>query len=112
MPDFSTARNPMLNHLAELASATDLPLSADLEDGFGAMPEDVAATVQLAAAAGVVGASVADHSGFTAAPLTEPARAVDRIRAAAELQTAGTLGFAEKAIPGSTLNRMFGDWRQ
>lgn len=84
LPDFSTSRNPLLNHLAELASATDLPLSADLEDGFGASPEDVAETIQFAAAAGVVGASVEDHCGIAGAPLTELSQAVDRVRAAVD----------------------------
>jgi 2-methylisocitrate lyase-like PEP mutase family enzyme len=83
-PDYSTSRNSMLKHLAELASATDLPLSADLANGFGATPDEVAETIQLAAAAGVVGASVEDHSGIPHAPLTDLAQAADRIRAAVE----------------------------
>ena len=84
MPDYSTSRDSVLDHLTELASATELPLSADLADGFGAVPDDVAETIQRAAAAGVVGASVEDHSGLAHAPLTELAQAVDRIRAAVE----------------------------
>ena len=84
MPDFSASREPVLTHLAALASATDLPLTADLEDGFGATPEEVAETIRLAAAAGVVGASVEDHSGVAGAPLTDLAQAVDRVRAAVD----------------------------
>jgi 2-methylisocitrate lyase-like PEP mutase family enzyme len=82
MPDYAAARDPVLAHLAALASATDLPLSADLEDGFGATPDEVAETIRLAAAAGVVGASVEDHSGVAGAPLTDLGQAVDRVRAA------------------------------
>ncbi|GIX53976.1 isocitrate lyase/PEP mutase family protein (plasmid) [Sphaerotilus sulfidivorans] len=84
MPDFSALREPVLTHLAALASATDLPLTADLEDGFGATPKEVAETIRLAAAAGVVGASVEDHSGVAGAPLTDLAQAVDRVRAAVD----------------------------
>ncbi|MBI5720439.1 MAG: isocitrate lyase/phosphoenolpyruvate mutase family protein [Burkholderiales bacterium] len=83
-PDRSVSREPMLSHLADMASATDLPLSADLERGFGASPEEVAETIVLAAAAGVVGGSIEDISGNATTPLLEPARAADRIRAAAE----------------------------
>ena len=84
VPDYAASRDPVLSHLAELASATDLPLTADLEDGFGATPEDVAETILLAATAGVVGASVEDHSGVANAPLTNITQAADRIRAAVE----------------------------
>ncbi|MBT9599006.1 MAG: isocitrate lyase/phosphoenolpyruvate mutase family protein [Vitreoscilla sp.] len=83
-PDRSASREPMLSHLADMASATDLPVSADLERGFGASPEEVAETTRLAAAAGVVGGSIEDSSGNATTPLLEPARAADRIRAAAE----------------------------
>lgn len=55
MPDHSASREPTLSHLAEIAAATDLPVSADLGIGFGASPDEVAETIRLAATAGVVG---------------------------------------------------------
>lgn len=91
LPDYSASRDPLLSHLADLASATDLPLTADLEDGFGSSPEDVAETIRLAAAAGVVGASIEDHSGVAGAPLVDLGLATERIQAAT--QAAGELAF-------------------
>src|SRR5215472_8718226 len=53
-PDNTIGRERMLQHLAVVASATDLPVSADLENGFGDSPEDTAETIRRAAATGVV----------------------------------------------------------
>ncbi|MBW8899173.1 MAG: isocitrate lyase/phosphoenolpyruvate mutase family protein [Massilia sp.] len=74
----------MLPHLAELAAATDLPLSADLQDGFGPAPDDAARTIVAAAAAGVVGGSIEDATGDPAHPQYDIGLAAERIRAAAE----------------------------
>jgi 2-methylisocitrate lyase-like PEP mutase family enzyme len=81
----------MLPHLAELAAATDLPLSADLQSGFGDSPEDAARTIVEAAATGIVGGSIEDATDDPAAPLYDIGLAADRIRAAAE--AARALGF-------------------
>lgn len=81
--DGSVTREEALEHAASIAQATGLPVSADLEDGFGEDPEAVAETVRLAAAAGLAGCSVEDHSR-DADDLYEIARARDRIAAAAE----------------------------
>ena len=51
-------RDAMLAHVAEIAGATDLPVSGDLENGFGDAPDFVADTVRLAAARGLVGCSI------------------------------------------------------
>jgi 2-methylisocitrate lyase-like PEP mutase family enzyme len=72
----------MMAHLTELSSATDLPVSADLENGFGDSPETVAATIRLAAASGVVGGSIEDSTGRADDPIYDKAHAVDRISAA------------------------------
>ncbi|CAM2195180.1 protein of unknown function [Paraburkholderia kururiensis] len=53
VPDSAVGREQMLVHLAEIAAATDLPVSADLENGFGDAPETAAQTIRLAAGAGV-----------------------------------------------------------
>ena len=63
LTDGAVGREGMLAHLREMAAATDLPLSADLENGFGAAPETVANTLRLAATTGIVGGSIEDSSG-------------------------------------------------
>jgi len=60
-----------------------LPVSADLENGFGDAPETAAETVRLAAAAGVVGCSIEDSTGRVDHPIYEKEQAVERVRAAA-----------------------------
>jgi 2-methylisocitrate lyase-like PEP mutase family enzyme len=65
-----------------IAASTDLPVSADLEKGFADEPAGVAETIRLAAAAGLVGASIEDASGDPENPIFELDRAVERVRAA------------------------------
>ena len=84
-PDNAVGRDAMLAHAAAVASATDLPVSLDLENGFGDAPEIVAETIRLAAATGAVGGSIEDATQRAGDPLYERALAVDRIRAAAEV---------------------------
>jgi 2-methylisocitrate lyase-like PEP mutase family enzyme len=83
-PDNSTSREEMMAHCSAIAKATDLPVSGDLENGFGDSPEFVAETIRLAAAAGLVGASIEDMSGHADEPIYEFEHAVHRVRAAAE----------------------------
>lgn len=78
------SRDDLLANAAEILTATDLPVSADLEDGFGAAPEACAQTIRLAGDIGLVGGSIEDATGDPAAPIHDFALAVDRIRAAAE----------------------------
>lgn len=82
-PDGTLERERVMRHIAELAAATELPLSADLEDGLGAEPAHVAETIALAAAAGAVGGSIEDvpRGGGAAYPL---AQAIERVAAAVE----------------------------
>jgi 2-methylisocitrate lyase-like PEP mutase family enzyme len=84
-PDSTIGRNETMAHVAAIASATDLPVSADLENGFGDDPETVAETFRLAAAAGLVGGSIEDVSGRAEGAVYELGRAVDRVRAAADV---------------------------
>src|SRR5262245_65846059 len=58
--DNTIDRDQMMKHVAEIASATDLPASADLENGFGDSPETVAETIHLAAETGLAGCSIED----------------------------------------------------
>ena len=82
--DNTIERGEMLRHLGEIASATDLPVSADLENGYGDAPETAAETIRRAAAAGVVGGSIEDATGRSDDPIYELSLAVARIRAAVE----------------------------
>lgn len=84
LPDAGLSRSRVINHLTDLTAATNLPISADLENGFGDSPDVVAETIRLAAAAGVVGASIDDTTGSVNAPVYEAGLAADRIRAAME----------------------------
>ncbi|WP_158964981.1 isocitrate lyase/PEP mutase family protein [Chachezhania sediminis] len=83
--DMNTAitRDGVLANAADIVAATDLPVSADLQNGFGHAPEDCAETVRLAAAAGLVGGSIEDATGDDD-PIYDLDRAADRVRAAVE----------------------------
>jgi 2-methylisocitrate lyase-like PEP mutase family enzyme len=90
--DNTIDRHEMMAHISAIASATDLPVSADLENGFGDSPELVAETISLAAAAGVAGGSIEDATGRADDPIYEKVRAVERVRAA--VAVARSLPFA------------------
>ena len=81
--DGKLTRNEALAHSRSIVDATDLPVSADLEKGFGDQPEDVALTVGLAADVGLVGCTIEDSTGDPDNPLYEINLAVERIAAAA-----------------------------
>jgi len=89
--DGTLTRDEAISHSRLIVEATDLPVSADLEKGFGDSPEDVAETVRLAADAGLVGCTIEDSTGDRNSPLFEFSLAVDRIAAAA--QAAKALSF-------------------
>jgi 2-methylisocitrate lyase-like PEP mutase family enzyme len=80
--DNTVDRDQMMRHVAEIASATDLPVSADLENGYGDAPEVVAETIRQAAAAGVVGGSIEDSTARPEQPIYEKSHAAERIRSA------------------------------
>ncbi len=82
--DYNAGRDHVLTHIRDLAPATDLPLAADLENGFGDRPEDCAETIRLSAQAGLVGGSIEDATGRSGDPIYNVSEAADRIRAAAE----------------------------
>src|SRR5262245_53250358 len=58
--DNTIKRDEMMKHVTEISAATDLPVSADLENGFGDDPDIVAETIRLASRTGLAGASVED----------------------------------------------------
>src|SRR5215813_10000593 len=82
--DGGLTRDHALAHARLLVDATNLPVSADLEKGFGDAPEVVAETLRLAAEAGLVGCTIEDATGNPASPLYDKGLAVERIAAAAE----------------------------
>jgi 2-methylisocitrate lyase-like PEP mutase family enzyme len=84
-PDFSIDRDRMLAHVADLVAATDLPVSADLENGYGDDPLTVAETIRMAVSTGLAGGSIEDASGKADQPIYDIGLAADRIRAAAEV---------------------------
>ena len=83
-PDYNAGRENVMAHIRAMAPVIDVPLAADLEDGFGPKPEDCAETIRQGAAAGLVGGSIEDFTGDRANPIYSSAEAADRIRAAAE----------------------------
>ncbi len=82
--DNTVDRDEIMAHVAALVGATDLPVSADLENGFGDAPEQMAETIRAAAAAGLAGGSIEDATGRAESPIYEEGFAVERIRAAAD----------------------------
>jgi 2-methylisocitrate lyase-like PEP mutase family enzyme len=82
--DNTLNRSESLAYASTIVSATNLPVSADLENGFGDDPKVVADTIRLAAAAGLVGGSIEDATGCPDDPIYEMQHAVERVRAAVE----------------------------
>jgi 2-methylisocitrate lyase-like PEP mutase family enzyme len=96
--DHGVGRNDMLAHVREIVAATDLPVSADLENGFGDRPEDAAQTIALGAAAGLCGGSIEDSTERRDQPLYEIGLAAERVRAAAQAaRAAGTFVLTARA---------------
>jgi 2-methylisocitrate lyase-like PEP mutase family enzyme len=91
------SRSRMLEIAAQIADAIDVPVTADLEAGYGPRPEDVAATVTGAVAAGVVGCNIEDSTGDRDRPLFELDLAVERIRAGAGAVAASGVPFVLNA---------------
>lgn len=91
--DGGLTRDEAIAHARLIVNATDLPVSADLENGFGDRPDIVAETIRLAAEAGLVGCTIEDTTGNQDRPLYDFELAVERITAAAEASRALGFGF-------------------
>jgi len=81
-PDGGVGRDAALAHARVIVAASELPVSADLENGFGDAPADCAETVRGAAAAGLVGCSIEDSTGRAGEPIYAPELALARVQAA------------------------------
>ena len=106
--DGGVTRDEALAHARLIVDAVDVPVAADLENGFGAAPEFVAETVRLAAATGLVGCSIEDATGDPASPVFDLEFAICRIAAAVEAARALSFPFtltarAENFIRGNPI---------
>ncbi len=77
-------RDGTLANAKEIVDATHLPVSADMQDGFGPSPESCSEMIQLASAIGLAGGSIEDATGDPASPIYDFQLAVERVAAAAE----------------------------
>lgn len=86
LPDGSNqvGRSEALDNARAIVAATSLPVSADLESGYGDDPAGIAETIRLAAEAGLVGGSIEDATGRAGAPIRPLAEAVERVSVAVE----------------------------
>jgi 2-methylisocitrate lyase-like PEP mutase family enzyme len=86
LPDspLELTRDGILENAKSIVDASDLPVSADLQNGFGDAPESCAETIRLAAKTGLAGGSIEDSSGAASDPIYDFELAVERVAAAAE----------------------------
>src|SRR5580704_17329184 len=101
--DWAVSRDIVLKHIAEIVSATDLPVNADFESGYAHDPQGVAENVGLCVATGVAGLSIEDATGDRSRPLYDLPVAVERMKAArAAIAQSGVLlvGRAECFLMG------------
>jgi 2-methylisocitrate lyase-like PEP mutase family enzyme len=103
--DGQATREDSLANAAEIVRAVDLPVAADLENGFGDSPEAVATTIRMAAEVGLVGGSVEDYSGNPTKPIYDLHLATERISATAE--AVRSLGFPFQLV-GRAENHVHG----
>src|SRR5690606_22363199 len=80
--DMSASRAEALRTAADIIAAVDLPVAADLENGYGNAPEEAALTITRAAEVGLVGGSIEDATGRSADPIYDFGHAVERVAAA------------------------------
>ncbi len=106
--DGQVTRDEALGHAADIAAATPLPVSADLENCFADDPAGVAETVRLAAAAGLAGCSLEDFTGHEDDPVYEPGAAAERVAAAAEAAHGGTAADGRLVLTARAENYLHG----
>jgi 2-methylisocitrate lyase-like PEP mutase family enzyme len=97
-------REELIANCREIASATELPVNADLENGYADDPREAARIIRLAADAGVVGGSTEDASGNPAKPIYDFNLAVERVAAAVEVARSLPFPFTLTARAGNYLH--------
>lgn len=102
--DYGVSREEALDHGRRVGAAVDIPVSADLENGFGLRPEDAALTIRLASETGLAGGSIEDTTGDKAKPIIDRTLAVERVAAAVEAARAAKDGFVLTARAESFLH--------
>lgn len=107
LKDFELTEQQILSHCAQILSATDLPVSADLENGFGDSPKNAADTIEKAIALGLAGGSLEDFTGDGSAPIYDFNLAVERISAAAQVAQNSQDGFVLTARCENYLHGIF-----
>ena len=88
--DGGVTRDEAIGHAAVISAATELPVTADLENGFGDAPDAVEETVRMAVDAGLAGCSIEDFTRRPDEPIYPLSRAVERVAAAAEAAHSGS----------------------
>jgi 2-methylisocitrate lyase-like PEP mutase family enzyme len=83
-PDYGITREEALDHAARVVAAADVPVSADLENGFADAPAGVADTVRAAVSVGLAGCSIEDSTGRSDDPIYDAGVAAERVAAAVE----------------------------
>ncbi len=101
------SRDEILRNAHDIVNASDLPVSADLENGFGDTPDAVAETIRMAVAIGLVGGSIEDATGRQESPIYAFDHAVERIAAAAEVVRGLPFPFMLTARAENFLNGRF-----
>jgi 2-methylisocitrate lyase-like PEP mutase family enzyme len=96
-PDGGVTRDEALAHSSTIVAATDLPVSADLEDCFAVDPAGVAQTVTLAIGAGLAGCSIEDYTRDDSEPIYDIKLAAERVAAAAAAAHAGAFVLTARA---------------
>lgn len=91
--DYGVAREDALAHCRLVAGSVDIPVSADLENGFGLSPEDAALTIRAASETGLAGGSIEDTSRDADDPIIDQSLAIERVAAAVEAAHAASSGF-------------------
>ncbi len=92
-PDYGVTREEAMAHAAETSAAVKVPVSADLENGFGPAPEDCAETIRRASLTGLCGGSIEDSTGDALRPIVERSLAVERVTAAVDAARKVPQGF-------------------
>jgi 2-methylisocitrate lyase-like PEP mutase family enzyme len=91
--DYGVAREDAIEHGRVVSAAVDIPVSADLENGFGTTPDDAALTIREAVKTGLAGGSIEDSQRDDKKPIMDKALAVERVAAAVDAARRAPGGF-------------------